>query len=258
MAQNSKIEWTDHTFNPWWGCTRVSAGCDHCYAASIAKRFKSAILWGPSSARKEASNLYWGFPYRWDQNAEAAGRRDRVFCGSMCDVFEDRLDMVSARARLLNLIHNTPNLDWLLLTKRPQNINKLWDQAATEWGEPGTLALPLPNVWLGATVENQAAADTRIPELLGCPARVRFLSCEPLLGPIKLDLPAGINWVIAGGESGPGARPTHPDWVRGLRDQCRAAGVPFFFKSWGSWRDPDGLLMRPCFSHPPIPKSPEV
>lgn len=255
MAENSKIEWTHHTFNPWIGCTKVSDGCKNCYAETLMDTRYKKTKWGPRGLRVIKADSGWSEPVKWNRDAEAAGERRRVFCASLADVFEgpDTMpaeawpDVVSARARLIDLIHRTPHLDWLLLTKRPQNVQRLWDEAATEWGEPGTLAMPLPNVWLGTSIEDQKTADERIPELLKCPAAVRFLSCEPLLGRVDLDChpstgcptgwldgSPGIDWVIAGGESGPGARPCNAQWIRSLVGQCKAASVPVFVKQLGA------------------------
>jgi len=281
--QNSKIEWCDHTFNPWHGCQRVSPGCEHCYAEVLNRRY-GYDNWGPAKTtpRRMMSESYWRQPVRWNAQAEQAGQRARVFCASMADVFEDHPDVVEARQRLFELIGQTPHLDWLLLTKRPENILPLTRRAidpfygplGNECAEPNGLDVAefdqlFPNVWLGTSVEDQQRADERIPELLKVPARVRFLSCEPLLGPLDLsrwlpdihtpidqvpdgDAPIGIydpftrerypdpaeieiHWIICGGESGPGARPMHPNWARQLRDQCVAAGVSFFFKQWGEY-----------------------
>jgi protein gp37 len=343
MAENSKISWTTHTFNPWRGCSKVSAGCANCYADTLSKRNPGTLgVWGPNGTRVVASESMWRQPLKWDREAKkvfdfynCGGGKDkppyqrpRVFCASLADVFEDwqgpirqasslahfgqdvcvchecgkwmpftsycdcsgtrtdrlprRLTMHDVRRRLFRLIHDTPNLDWLLLTKRPENITRfIADVMNFAWGVPqvespfavwmeGWLThLKKPrNVWIGTSVENQATADERIPHLLQVPAAVRFLSMEPLLGPVDLTRivtkpstpqqrergkpdvsfdaigrgwfggagdPARIGWVICGGESGPGARPLHPDWARSLRDQCQAAGVPFHFKQWGEW-----------------------
>lgn len=274
MAENSKIEWTHHTFNPWWGCQKVSEGCANCYALTLSHRWGHDV-WGPAktTSRRMMSEGYWKQPLKWDKEAAASGERKRVFCASMADVFEDHPQVVEARRRLFNLIFQTPHLDWLLLTKRPENIrpmlqqiedgrgHNVWDHLWMEYFQ---------NVWLGTSAENQEQADKRIPELLRIPARVHFLSCEPLLGPLDLsqwlpdllqpihqipdgDAPIGvydsfsrqyfpdpaevdIEWVICGGESGPGARPMHPDWARSLRDQCQAAGVAYHFKQWGEYQ----------------------
>lgn len=230
MAKNSHIEWTHHTFNPWWGCSKVSPACDNCYAELWAKRMGHQ-LWGNHSPRRFFGNAHWRDPIAWNEEALASGRRERVFCASMADVFERRSDLNVERSKLWALIENTPNLDWLLLTKRPQNIAKIapW---RSEWPA---------NVWIGTTVENQISAEKRLPFLLRIPAAVRFLSCEPLLGPLILrewfrkDGFHPIDWIIAGGESGPGCRPMHPDWVRSLLIQCQSFAVPFHFKQWGQW-----------------------
>lgn len=314
MAETTKIEWADSTLNPWRGCTKISPGCAHCYAETMSRRNPGVLgIWGDSGTRVVASENIWREAVRWNNEAvnaiyempledRQAGKhvplRPRVFCASLADVFEDRPELIEPRQRLFDLIDSTPYLDWLLLTKRPQNIGRLTpenegieeidgelihchvrgrDCEGSEgdccWGS-GWLPMhefPVPsrqfrpNVWLGVSVENQEYADRRIPELLKIPAAVRFLSVEPLLGPIDLtaighgdqrglDCLTGefryyrehdgepcsgwgpsIDWVIVGGESGPNARPMHPGWARHLRDQCQAASVPFFFKQWGEW-----------------------
>ncbi|WP_319498057.1 phage Gp37/Gp68 family protein [uncultured Cohaesibacter sp.] len=265
MAENSKIEWTDHTFNPWMGCTAISPACDHCYAEAQTARFKQ-VGWGAHAPRKRTRAANWNKPLQWNAKAAKLGIRQKVFCASLADVFDNHASIdESWRQDLWDLICDTPCLDWLLLTKRPQNYAKF---LPADWGNG------YPNVWLGVTVENQTEADRRIPILLNTPAAKRFLSCEPLLekvivslvslGPGKypgarvvgdtIEPLAGqivrgtatgydfqpcpkIDWVICGGESGLHARPMHPDWARSLRDQCQAAGVPFFFKQWGEWGD---------------------
>lgn len=242
MSENSKIEWTDHTFNPWEGCQKVSPGCDHCYAETRNARFAGgqAVNWGPGAPRRRTSAANWRKPLAW--NAAHAeffaqhGRRQRVFCASLADVFDNAVDP-AWRRDLFDLIELTPDLDWLLLTKRIGNVFRMVADARSHDWLAGR-----NNVWLGASIVNQAEADRDIPKLLAVPARVRFLSMEPLLGPVDLQqahfapvrLPR-VDWVIVGGESGPGARPMHPDWARTLRDQCGAAGVPFLFKQWGEW-----------------------
>jgi protein gp37 len=228
--KNSKIEWTHHTFNPWWGCERVSPACKHCYAEALAHRFGQDV-WGKSADRRWLSDSYWRQPLAWDRQAQAQRKRYRVFCASMADVFEDRRDLDPWRERLWRLIEKTPRLDWLLLTKRPECV-----LALAPWGDRWP-----PNVWLGATIENQKWAERRAPVLVQIPASVRFVSCEPLLGPVNLtpwlrpERGNAINWVIAGGESGHHARPTSPEWLESLRDQCRAHGAAFHFKQWGNW-----------------------
>ncbi len=236
MGRDSKIEWTNHTFNPWWGCVKVSQACKYCYAESWSRRV-GAEVWGPSSDRRFFGEKHWQQPVMWDREAKKAHVRKRVFCASMADVFEDREDLNEARGNLWELIGRTPWLDWLLLTKRPQSI-----QAMTPWGESWPR-----NVWLGTTAEDQATANERVPHLLKAPSVVHFVSCEPLLGPLDLKawLPGytgalasevALNWIIVGGESGGKSRPTHPEWILSLRDQSLAAGAAFHFKQWGNWR----------------------
>ncbi|WP_276200089.1 phage Gp37/Gp68 family protein [Chelatococcus sp. XZ-Ab1] len=225
MASNTKIEWAHHTFNPWVGCTAVSPACDHCYAESWAKRTGQAHLW--KGDRRRTSEANWRLPLKWNRQAEAAGIRFRVFCASLADVFDNQVPQIW-RSDLFALIEDTPHLDWLLLTKRPQNIQKMiwpkWDAGLTR------------NIWLGTTAEDQHEANRRIPHLLEAPAAVRFVSAEPLLGAIDFEPWLDrIDWVIVGGESGAGARPMHPHWARSIRDQCEAAGTAFFFKQWGAW-----------------------
>lgn len=239
MSENSSIEWTHHTFNPWWGCVKVSPGCQHCYAESFSKRVGNQI-WGKKAPRRFFAEKKWRQPIQWNAKATKEGERKRVFCASMADVFEDRRDLNPWREKLWDLILKTPMLDWLLLTKRPENIEKMvpWTD---DWPE---------NIWLGTTVENQEYADERLPHLLKHKSKVRFLSCEPLLGPVNLKgwinpkkrkSLHGIDWIIAGGESGAGARPMNPNWIRNLRDQAKAADVPILFKQWGQWAPTDHL-----------------
>lgn len=238
MGMNTEIQWCHATFNPWIGCTKVSDGCKNCYAESLMDKRYHKVKWGPQGTRRQTSAAYWRQPLKWEKEATAQGWRYRVFCASCGDVFEDRGELIPWRNDLFQVIEQTPHLDWLLLTKRPENIAKMTPlKWCVKWPE---------HVWVGTSVENQEAADKRIPHLLGVPAKVRFLSCEPLLGPVDLrkcyesDVKrwsGGINWVICGGESGHGARPMHPEWARSLRDQCQATGVPFFFKQWGEWAD---------------------
>jgi protein gp37 len=286
MGKNTAIEWCHHTWNPWWGCTRVSPGCVNCYAETFDRRVhgKEKAHWGVKAERRFFGMKHWNEPVKWNREAERAGERRRVFCASMADVFEDRPELVEHRARLFALIQATPHLDWMLLTKRPENMLRLAEELGWDGAWPA-------NAWAGCTVEDQPRAGERIPELLRVPAAVRFLSCEPLLGPLNLRdyLPhwrckwcgvavysTGINldhqrcdcgigagrWgvrrrgddrihlVICGGESGPHARPMHPDWARSLRDQCTAAGVAYFFKQWGEFRpaypaEPYALSLAP-------------
>lgn len=243
-----------YTFNPWQGCAKVSAGCKNCFAEAMTKRFSGAGFWGAGGERKFQTDDYWEKPFAWNKKAKKLGVRLKVFCGSMCDVFEDREDLIEYRVRLYELISLTPHLDWLLLTKRPENIIKFY----VPWFG---MVKPVENVWLGVSVENQEMADLRIPELLKIPAKVRFLSCEPLLEEIDLEYPlritgwnedayeniegAGVDWVIVGGESGPKKRPFAPDWARSIRDQCQDAKVPFFMKQINKVKPiPDDLMIR--------------
>lgn len=301
MAKHSSIEWTDHTFNPWYGCTKVSPGCEHCYAEALMDHRYHKVHWGKGRPRQRTGRAYWKEPVMWNAKEadwdgietyggiEIVRHRPRVFCASLADWLDEEVPL-EWLADLLRLIFETPHLDWLLLTKRPENWGQRIGEAMCHFdkGIPrahslheamsdlakfrrrpvalwlgGWLEALMPerglaeiphNIWIGTTVEDQTRADQRIPELLKIPARVRFLSCEPLLGLVRFpssvfrgtaehgitehEPTSGIHWVIAGGESGPEARPMHPDWARSLRDQCAAADVPFFFKQWGEWVAP--------------------
>jgi protein gp37 len=290
MAENSKIEWTTHTFNPWLGCTKVSAGCANCYAESMSKINRRVLgVWGPNGTRVVASEAKWKEPLKWDKAARVEmdewrhdsadsekPERPRVFCASMADVFEDwggpmvdasgrtlfldesgwhtegapspRITMQDVRNRLFSLIDQTLNLDYLLVTKRPENALEMIPPVCQHSQKHD----PRPNVWYGASVENQEQAK-RIEYLLKIPAKIRFLSVEPLLGPVNLSrylpntftgFPRGpkINWIIVGGESGPNARPCRVEWIRDIVRQCKATGVPVFVKQLGSkpqmtWRE---------------------
>ena len=267
MGAETKIEWCDYTFNPWRGCTKVDASCKHCYAETMSKRNPKVLgVWGDSGTRVIASESMWRQPVIWNHKAGCIAAatgvniRPRVFCASMADVFEDRADLVEPRKRLFDLIDATPNLYWLLLTKRPKNVKRM---LVFDWWlrNPGksleriideNLVEPRPNVWLGTSVSDQESADKRIPELLQVPAAVRFLSVEPLLGPVDLThvpLPdgdrlgtglfahgdgCGIDWVIVGGESGGNARPCNVAWIRSIVAQCAAARFPCFVKQLGA------------------------
>ncbi len=221
MAENSGIEWTTHTFNPWVGCTKVSPACDHCYAEAWDKRFDGG-RWGPHSARTRTKT--WGNPVKWNRQAAETGTRPRVFCASLADVFDNHKSIQGEwRRDLWSLIKATPNLDWLLLTKRPQNIAKMLPDG---WGDGWS------NVWLGTTVENQTEWNRRWPHLARVPAAIRFISAEPLLGPVDMIGQGQLHWLITGGESGTNFRPADADWFRSLRDQCEMLDIAFLFKQW--------------------------
>lgn len=306
MAQNSNISWTDHTFNPWIGCAKVSPGCANCYAAEQNKlrKWTADGEWGKERRRTSPDN--WKQPLRWNQapsrcplcgktgailkcacEVVAESFRPRVFCASLADWLDDEVP-VEWLADLLALIHATPNLDWLLLTKRPENWLRrmrgvevalnVGENPSEAWARTCDwliLGKPPANVWLGTTVENQDCAERRIPELLKIPAKVRFLSVEPMLGPVNLIdfhpfsmqhpdllhrccgiLGPELNWVICGGESGPQRRPFEIGWAESLAEQCTAAGVPFFMKQDAALRSgqqgrlPEALWNRKEFPSP--------
>lgn len=234
MAENSKIEWTHHTFNPWWGCTKVSPECDSCYAETGAKRYgwsetgSHFPIWGKDERRRFFGDKHWDQLLKWGNEAIVAKERRRVFCGSYCDILEDRHDLDEHRLRLASLVPLCRELDFLFLSKRPQNFRRMFPQWKT---------FP-SNVWAMTTVGCKSSL-WRIDALREVPARIRGLSIEPLLEDLGTVNLGGIHWVIVGGESGPGARPMNPSWAQSLRDQCVAAGVPFFFKQWGqfTWWD---------------------
>jgi protein gp37 len=265
MGENTKIQWADNTFNGWIGCTKVSPACDHCYAEELATRYGWAE-WGVGKPRHRTSPENWKKPLAWNRKAEKLGIRYRVFANSLSDVFD--VEVPDAwRDDLMLLIEATPNLDWLLLTKRPRVMREYFERRGS---------VP-ENVWAGTTVENQTMAELRLPELLRVPAANRFLSCEPLLGPLDLihipltkpdehsvfrtinaltgvrghgskfgftettdPIQPHIGWVIVGGESGKDVRPIEQDWIRSLRGQCEGSGAAFFFKQW-SGRNPKTL-----------------
>jgi len=291
MARASKIEWCDATISPLYGCTRVSPACQNCYAEKLAARFVRnpqvqhlyAGTVGTGGKWTGTLNLH---PERMEEALRWKKPR-RIFVASQADLFHEDvpdsfLDAVFAYMAL------APQHTFLLLTKRPERMRRYFFGRRLERVTPALnvtpisvvhgasnsdvllyVRWPLPNVWLGVTVEDQQRADERIPVLLDTPAAKRFVSCEPLLGPVNFSLVtvednngcaaqiwplhgSGLDWVIAGGESGPNARPSHPDWFRSLRDQCSQTGVPFFFKQWGEWAftgasnthfmDSDGVL----------------
>jgi len=303
MADRTPIEWTDATWNPVRGCSRVSEGCRNCYAEIMAARFSGPGQWGEGLAEIVGEGLRRD--HRWTGKVALAGglldqplrwrRPRRIFVNSTSDLFHEAIpdDWID---RVFAVMALAPQHTFQVLTKRPERMREYFmhDDGFGRWGyiehfaremltkmgkaQPQRKTLAhhggsnMPHVWLGVSVEDQATADARIPPLLATPAAKRFISAEPLLGPVDVspylyiythaddaqlecgpctDEPLPFNdpettpfdaistprldWVIAGGESGPGARPMHPDWPRALRDQCAAAGVPFFFKQWGEW-----------------------
>lgn len=324
MAEKTEISWADATFNPWIGCSKVHQGCTNCYAERDFDKRRGHAKWGPHGTRVITSQANWTKAITWNRKAEKEGRRMRVFCASLADVFEDWLGPISningewlhqctsclnpdgtffqtttarydkvkkgyehvcgeklfpltlddVRRRLFKLIDATPWLDWILVTKRPENVRRMLTcrepgdvNAIVKYHEVlGHLAYDgcdeeawRGNVWILTSISDQATADKMVPELLGLRDLVPVLglSIEPLLGPINLDVALStgdkfvdkhfgwldlLDWIIVGGESGPNARPMHPDWVRSLRDQATAAGVPFFFKQWGEWLDAPSAL----------------
>lgn len=227
MSEYSHISWTNATFNPWSGCVKISPACTFCYAAALPPSMRRGAEWGKDTPRIPASEAYWREPVKWNAKAAKKGERVRVFCASVADVFEARDDLDGYRARLWALIEATPSLDWLLLTKRPEEIMR---RIPAEWRD----GLP-PNVWAGTTVENQKYADERIGHLVTVPARVRWLSMEPLCGPVDLtEYLDRLQWIVAGGESGHGARASDVQWYRDLRMQTGCEGVAFHMKQLGS------------------------
>jgi len=235
MAENSKISWTDHTFNPWWGCTHSGPGCDHCYASAFAARF--GVAWGKSAPRKFFGGEHWKEPLRWNRKAERAGIRARVFCASMGDVCEGRPDLIEPRRRLEQVIDDTPHLTWILLSKRPEHYNSLFSRDT------------LSRCVVGTTAENQEMLEERWPHLARVPAAIRWVSVEPCLGPVTLkcngcaeDVQSHLSpdqggcsgwfpdWIVVGAESGPGRRPCKIEWIESIVEQCTRAGVPVHVK----------------------------
>jgi len=262
MGVNSKIEWCNHTFNPWWGCTEVSPACDNCYARTFANRLGFAEggtkfpIWGKDAGRRFFGDKHWNEPVKWNAAAATAGKPAYVFCASMADVMEGHADLHAHRQRLFAVIELTPWLTWILLTKRPQNFRKMLPKT---W-----LESPRPNVIGATTVESQDYM-WRAVELSKTPFALRAVSAEPMVGPLDftwvgwtgehrnpVDLLRGgivhpihglipqsncgkIGWIFGGGESGVGARPLELKWARCLRDQCVSAGTPFLWKQWGEF-----------------------
>ena len=265
MSENSKIEWTTHTCNFWWGCFKVSPGCTNCYAETLSKRYGKDI-WGPASTtERQRTKGPWRDILKWNKAAADKDEPTYVFVQSMSDFFEDHPQVAEWREEAMEILESCENLTIQLLTKRPENIPSM----APHWME----AWPA-HIWIGTSVENQKYARKRINWLEIIPAKVRFLSVEPLLGPVDLDEWIGdcldcdalicihrklgtvnhyrdgderpaFDWVIVGGESGHNKRPMDLAWARSLRDQCANAGVPFFFKQIDKIQPiPDDLMIR--------------
>lgn len=235
MAENSKIEWTDHTQNFWVGCEKVSPACDYCYAEAWAKRAGRGELWLGTRERTKD----WSKPRKWNESAAKARVRFKVFTNSLADFFDNQADP-QWRAEAWKVINNTPHLDWLILTKRPQNIKKMLPD---DWG------VGYSNVWLGTTAESQTEYDRRRLHLLSVPARVHFFSVEPMLTPVIRDSvnEAGKSvWYICGGEDYErDGRPFDLQWARDLRDSCKRDGVPFFMKQTHKGQPiPSDLMVR--------------
>lgn len=267
--ENSKIEWTDHTFNPWVGCQKVSEGCRNCYAERLMDGRFGRGAWGPQGTRQRTSAQMWRQPLlwnarRWAQCEDCGWRgderevvreqmcprcggislretRQRVFCASLADVFEDRPELKPWREDLFELMERTTNLTWMILTKRPELA-----AVVGAWYEQN------PHVWVGTSVEHQAAARLRLPHLEIVRAAVRFVSCEPLIGPVDLSGYEWLDLVIVGGESGPQARPMSSRWAREVRDFCQVNRIPFFFKQWGEWAPVSQFGAEARFAHRPV------
>lgn len=274
MAKETNIEWCDATFNPWMGCAKVSPGCANCYAEVStpvrALRGQGRELWGKGAERKRTQT--WGEPIKWNRQAPNdiawEDHRPRVFCASLSDWLDGEVP-IQWLADLLKLIHDTPNLDWLLLTKRPENWSDRLHSVVAHTNEidvevSGWLdGYAWGNVWIGTTVEDQKRANERIPKLLEIPAHVRFLSCEPLLESVDLDVAGawmncpdgsgGISWVIVGGESGHKKRPFNADWARSIKRDCEIANVAFFMKQIDKVQAiPADLMVRQFPNHSPV------
>lgn len=240
MAENSKIEWTDHTFNPWMGCTKVSPACDNCYAEAMMDTRYGRVKWGAGEDRVRTSAANWQLPRRWNKQAQGADSRPFVFCASLADVFDNEVDPLW-RHHLFALIKETPNLTWLLLTKRIGNVNKMTNPFE------GNPTLPA-NAAVGATMANQEEYDRDRMKLwdvaMACRPAFTFASIEPMLGPVILDKHAP-DWIICGGESGRGAREMNPQWARDLRDGAGRFNRAFFMKQMtGKKPIPDDLYVR--------------
>lgn len=233
VAEKTIIAWTDHTWNLAWGCWKISPGCANCYADKLSDRYGFDV-WGKDATRRTFGQKHWAEPLKWNRQAEAEGRRHRVFCSSMTDWALDDPTIDGERAKLWSLVRQTPWLDWQLLTKRSGRIAGC---LPNDWDDG------YDNVWLGVSVENQKHGLPRVDDLRSIPAVVRFLSVEPLLEDLGAINLSGIDWVIVGGESGPGFRPMNHAWVRSIRSQCDEHGVAFFFKQSAAYRTEMGITL---------------
>lgn len=250
MAENTKIEWADHTFNPWMGCTKVSPACDNCYAENLMDTRYGRVRWGAGEDRVRTSKANWGKPRQWNRAAAAAGTRPFVFCASLADVFDNEVDELW-RAQLFELIAETPHLVWLLLTKRIGNVRKMTDPLK------GCRILP-PNAAIGATMANQDEYDRDAPKLaevkIFADPLFTFGSFEPLLGPVILGEEAP-DWIIVGGESGHNARDMPAEWARSMLKQSEFLGRIFNFKqNGGRGSDKGGHLLdgQEYFARPAV------
>lgn len=220
MGENTGISWTDHTFNPWWGCAKVSPGCANCYAEAFSSRTGHEV-WGPKSRRRLFGLDHWKEPLKWNDKAKSDGKPHHVFCGSMCDVFEKHPDTAEEFERLCSLIRLTPNLTWQLLTKRPERIK----------GTCPADILNQPNVWVGTSAEDQERWNLRVPVLVSSGAAVTFVSAEPLIGPVnpgpELFM---LDWLVIGGESGAKKRQCDVAWIVDLARDAEAGGVAVWVK----------------------------
>lgn len=229
MAEKTGISWTDSSFNIAWGCQKISPGCKNCYADTLSRRYGWDV-WGPGKNRRRFGNKHWKEPLKWNKKAEENGTNYKVFCSSMCDVFEDHTVLDEERKKLWELIRQTPNLTWQILTKRSGRIK---DHLPSDWGDGWK------NVWLGVSIENNDYIF-RADDLRKIPVSVRFISYEPALGPLDdIDL-TDIHWLIYGGESGPGFREHDPQWARDIKEKCEKSGTTFFFKQSSGFKSGTG------------------
>lgn len=256
MAETT-ISWADFTFNPWISCTKVSVGplgaCENCYAETLNKRYGWARnpdgtpAWGPGAPRHRTSAATWNNPLKWDREAARTGKRPRVFCASLADVFDNEVPD-EWRHELFAVIRNTPHLRWMLLTKRIGNAPKMLPR---DWPNG------YDHVGLMATLATQEEWDRDIGKLLSIPAAWHGVSCEPMLGMIDIDRPDNKypDWIIAGGESGPRHRVTDPHWIMLLRDQCLNRNIAFHFKQWGGVRPKQNGCLLDGREHKAFPKA---